>query len=253
VKGSGHRKAAIPESEPNFYRQFPLYEKENAAPVLSAASLMVPVLSVVDVGPFEPTPPLYLHDSKPPSHLQESMHPPQLQEATHLFHMQKSPPNPQLPNVPQVGLQHHDQWAVPFVQSAPMPTMTATSSTLGVQVGPITIDPGDGEQSTDPHSQDFSSSDSSSSSSISQSSRDYAALPQYPKRQEFVPSNAKQRDLDPSLMFMGEQQGLFSAFLDRAPSSPCSLSSAMCYQSYQNHDIIADALRAVAPFYPDIK
>lgn len=253
MKGAGHRKAAIPDSEPNFYRQFPLLtQMEKAAPSLSPASVTIPVVSGGDVGPFKPAPPLYLQESKSPSHMQESKSLPQLQESTPFINLPESTPNPQLPNVPQIGLQqeHQQQWSEAlFVQSAAIPTMTATMATLGVQVGSITRD---GGPITDVHFHDFNSSDTSTSSSISQSSGHSTGLPEDSKRQEFAPSISKPTDLDPSLLLMGEQQGLFSVFLDRTPSSPRSLASALCYQSYQNHDIIVDALRAVAPFYPAV-
>jgi hypothetical protein len=260
VKGAGHRKAAIPESEPDFYRQFPLCETQKAATVITAASLIAPILSVGgDTLPFMPAFPLYLQESKSPtsSQFQDSSLRPQQQES--IF-------NPQFSTVPQEGpLRGHHRHPyrqlaeTHFVQSATIPTVPATNpeAELGVQAfGTMTVDPGDGETDIDAHRHDLSSSDSSTSSSSTQSQgSEHSELQQQdPKRHGCVPSIAKkQTNLDPSLLSMGEQQALFSTYWDGTPSSPRSLASALCYQNYQNHDIIVDALRAVAPFYPDIK
>lgn len=247
VKGAGHRKAAMPETEPNFYRNFPL--PEASRPPSQSFAVMLPPHIVAPtllqrfprelsqgasprITPLPPPPPP--PPCAPPASPHQSSAPP-------------PPPPPPTPPTP-LPANNDDTHQEPRPQCAPSPEPTPI---LAPTPAPTAVE----RRPSLPPSADTVATNYSISP---QKQVCVTTTPNLVPAPE--PVHKPSPNFDPSPLL---QQGLFQSF----PASLLSLrptfgapevapmaseTPSPLRQAYHNEDIIMDALRAVAPFYPDM-
>ncbi|CAB9529617.1 shock factor protein [Seminavis robusta] len=312
VKGAGHRKAAIPGSEPNFYRQFPLPEKDQTPSTTSTSASGVFVPAMPAAAPLSTGLLPHLQEPHP------SLNPTMQQEQLNLIPVQNAPLNPLPEQAQPIILQQEQPQMIPLQELIPLQeqnqpiqmqetySMKPNPAVQCTQLQEMNYSASELDISTaltacctewlpPPEEDDDDDDDDTAATMVTGGGSDTdmnldttpglfstlngnvffdslaslkVPIPLTQDHLEKSPGNSqpeivtaphtgpmeedlscskerKPKDLDSSLLLLGQQQGLFSG---HQPSP--SLANTFWY-GYQNHDIIVDALRASAPFYPE--